>query len=104
MRLCIIGIGGCEDIWRSGSSKTRTWRRSRSPWGEHVSFGGVKGLGWRRTSRRRRTRASSAPWRSGCYPGFFIPHDVIGFKSKTSKLIVDKYENTCQETRVHEAG
>jgi len=91
MRLCIVGIGGCGGHLAEGFLKNQDVAILKKHLGEHVSFGGVKGLWLEADVQETENQNFFGSLERGCYPGFFIPHDVIGSESKTSKLIVDRY-------------
>jgi len=91
MRLCIVGIGGCGGHLAERFLKSQDVTLLKKSLGEHVSFGGVKGLWLEADVQETENQDFFRSLERGCYPGFFIPHDVIGSESKTSKLIVDRY-------------
>jgi len=91
MRLCIVGIGGCGGHLAERFLKNQDLTLLKKSLGEHVSFGGVKGLWLEADVQETENQDFFGPLDRGCYPGFFIPHDVIGSESKTSKLIVERY-------------
>ncbi len=91
MRLCIVGIGGCGGHLAERFLKNQDVAPLKKSLGEHVSFGGVKGLWLEADVQETENQSFFGYLERGCYPGFFIPHDVIGSESKTSKLIVDRY-------------
>lgn len=91
MKLCIVGIGGCGGHLAERFLNNQDISLLKKSLGEHVSFGGVKGLWLEADVQETENQSFFGSLEKGCYPGFFIPHDVIGSKSKTSKLIVDKY-------------
>ncbi|MCR3884150.1 hypothetical protein P0O24_03985 [Methanotrichaceae archaeon M04Ac] len=91
MRLCIVGIGGCGGHLAERFLQNQDVALLNRSLGEHVSFGGVKGLWLEADVQETQNQKFFGSLDNGCYPGFFIPHDVIGTESKTSKLIVDRY-------------
>jgi hypothetical protein len=91
MRLCIVGIGGCGGHLAERFLKNQDVAILKKSLGEHVSFGGVKGLWLEADVQETENQNFFGSLERGCYPGVFIPHDVIGSESKTSKLIVDRY-------------
>lgn len=91
MRLCIVGIGGCGGHLAESFLKNQDVTLLKKSLGEHVSFGGVKGLWLEADVQETENQDFFGSLERGRYPGFFIPHDVIASKSKTSKLIVDRY-------------
>jgi hypothetical protein len=91
MRLCIVGIGGCGGHLAERFLQNQDVALLNRSLGEHVSFGGVKGLWLEADVQETQNQRFFGSLDRGCYPGFFIPHDVIGSESKTSKLIVDRY-------------
>jgi hypothetical protein len=91
MRFCIVGIGGCGGHLAESFLKNQDVALLKKSLGEHVSFGGVKGLWIEADVQETDNQNFFGSLERGCYPGFFIPHDVIRSESKTSKLIVDRY-------------
>ncbi len=91
MKLCIVGIGGCGGHLVESFLKNQDVTLLKKSLGDHVSFGGVKGLWLEADVQETDNQNFFGSLDRGCYPGFFIPHDVIGSESKTSKLIVDRY-------------
>jgi len=91
MRLCIVGIGGCGGHLAERFLKNQDVTLLKKSLGEHVSFGGVKGLWLEADVQETENQNFFGSLEGGRYPGYFIPHDVIGPESKTSKLIVDRY-------------
>jgi hypothetical protein len=91
MKLCIVGIGGCGGHLAERFLKNQDVTLLKTSLGEHVSFGGVKGLWLEADVQETGNQNFFGSLDRGRYPGFFIPHDVIGTESKTSKLIVDRY-------------
>lgn len=91
MKLCIVGIGGCGGHLAERFLNNQDISLLKKSLGEHVSFGGVKGLWLEADVQETENQDFFGPLERGCYPGFFVPHDVIGSESKTSKLIVDRY-------------
>ncbi|MDF0591046.1 FtsZ/tubulin family protein [Candidatus Methanocrinis natronophilus] len=91
MRLCIVGIGGCGGHLAERFLKNQDVAILNRSLGEHVSFGGVKGLWLEADVQETQNQRFFGSVDRGYYPGFFIPHDVIDSESKTSKLIVDTY-------------
>ena len=91
MRLCIVGIGGCGGHLAERFLKSQDVALLKQHLGEHVSFGGVRGLWLEADVQETENQNFFGSLDNGCYPGYFIPHDVIGSDSKTSKLIVDRY-------------
>jgi len=91
MKLCIVGIGGCGGHLAERFLKNQDVTLLKKSLGEHVSFGGVKGLWLEADVDETKEQNFFGSGDGGCYPGFFIPHDVIRSESKTSKLIVDRY-------------
>ncbi len=91
MRLCVVGIGGCGGHLAERFLKSQDVTLLKQHLGEHISFGGVKGLWLEADVQETENQNFFGSLDNGRYPGFFIPHDVIGSDSKTSKLIVDRY-------------
>jgi hypothetical protein len=91
MRLCMVGIGGCGGHLAERFLKNQDVVPLKKSLGEHVSFGGVKGLWLEADVQETENQSFFGSLERGQYPGFFIPHDVINSESKTSKLIVDRY-------------
>ena len=91
MRLCIVGIGGCGGHLAERFLKNQDVAPLKKSLGEHVSFGGVKGLWLEADVQETENQSFFGSHERGCYPCYFIPHDVIISESKTSKLIVDRY-------------
>ena len=91
MRLCVVGIGGCGGHLAERFLKSQDVTLLKQHLGEHISFGGVKGLWLEADVQETENQKFFGSQMKGCYPCFFIPHDVIGSESRTSKLIVDKY-------------
>jgi len=90
MRLCIVGIGGCGGHLAERFLKNQDVAILNRSLGEHVSFGGVKGLWLEADVQETQNQRFFGSLDRGCYPGFFIPHDVIDDKSETSKLIEER--------------
>jgi hypothetical protein len=91
MRFCIVGIGGCGGHLAERFLKNQDVTLLEKSLGEHVSFGGVKGLWLEADVQETQNQNFFCSLKKGRYPGFFIPHDVIESKSETSALIVDRY-------------
>lgn len=91
MRLCIVGIGGCGGHLAERFLKNQDVALLKQHLGEHVSFGGVKGLWLEADVRETEDQNFFGSLERGCYPGFFIPHDVIGDKSETHKKFKERY-------------
>ena len=91
MRLCIVGIGGCGGHLAERFLQNQDVPILNRSLGEHVSFGGVKGLWLEADVQETQNQRFFGSLDRGCYPGFFIPHDIIGDKSKTHRIINQCY-------------
>jgi hypothetical protein len=91
MRLCIVGIGGCGGHLAERFLRNQDVTLLKKSLGEHVSFGGVKGLWLEADVVETEDQSFFGSLERGFYPGFFIPHDVIGDKSKTHMKFKERY-------------
>jgi hypothetical protein len=91
MHLCIIGIGGC------GRALTETFLENQDvsllgySLGDHISFGGIRGLWLEADVREAQSQKFFKHWKSGKYPLFIIPYDFISSSSKTSNFMKKIY-------------
>jgi cell division GTPase FtsZ len=91
MKLCVVGIGGCGGKVAEEFLQNMDIAIMKKSLGEHVSLGGVKGLWIEADVQETDSQNFFRSLNAGYYPGFFIPHDVIGSGSKTSQYINDVY-------------
>ncbi|MHC1631301.1 MAG: hypothetical protein ACXQT4_03260, partial [Methanotrichaceae archaeon] len=91
MRFCVVGIGGCGGHLAEKFLRNQDITIRKKSLGEPQTFGGVKGLWLEADVEETEGQSFFGPLDRGCYPGFFIPHDVIRSESKTSKKIQKKY-------------
>ncbi len=91
MRLCIVGIGGCGGHLAEHFLKNEDVTILKKSLGDHVSFGGVKGLWLEADVQETDNQDFFGSLERGEYPGYLIPHDVIKSDSKASRAVQDRY-------------
>ena len=95
MKLCVVGIGG------AGGKVTQEFLENDDldlkliSWitqAEYISTGGIKGI-WLEADKNdaKNIQHFFGDLTEGAYPGFFIPHDVVGDGSELHVEVKKKY-------------
>lgn len=93
MRPCIIGIGGAGGKVLKEFLKNEDIPILGTSLGEHISFGGIKGI-WMDFDTKaclEEKEFYSGRLEDGHYPGFIVPPEVLKHDSKIRKYILKKY-------------
>ncbi|MDD1741832.1 MAG: hypothetical protein LUQ47_00730 [Methanotrichaceae archaeon] len=91
MRPCLVGIGG------AGGNVLKQFLRSydadliRINFGEHLAFGGVRGLWLESASQDAQDQGFYGSLANGEYPSYLICHDSISPDSKTRDYVMNTY-------------
>ncbi|MHC1594732.1 MAG: hypothetical protein ACXQT2_05430 [Methanotrichaceae archaeon] len=91
MRLCIVGIGGCGGKMAEQFLRNQDVSIFGRSLGEDLTFGEVKGI-WLEAARMdAQKQRFFGPLDDGCYPGYYITHEIIKDGSDLSKLVAERY-------------
>ena len=91
MRLCIVGIGGCGGKMAEQFLRNQDVSILGRSLGEDLTFGEVKGI-WLEAARMdAQGQRFFGPLDDGCYPGYYITHEIIKDGSDLSKLVAERY-------------
>ncbi len=91
MRLCIVGIGGCGGKMAEQFLRNQDVSILGRSLGEDLTFGEVKGI-WLEAARMdAQKQRFFGPPDDGCYPGYYITHEIIKDSSDLSKLVAERY-------------
>ncbi|MCU0637041.1 MAG: hypothetical protein MUE87_00215 [Methanothrix sp.] len=93
MRPCIIGIGGAGGKVLKEFLKNEDIPILGTSLGEHISFGGIKGI-WMdfdTSACLDEKNFYAGRLEEGHYPGFIVPPEVLKHDSKVRKYILEKY-------------